>query len=460
MSAILPQAPKKHLLPLPIAATSHHQDPLVYIDRQAKHIERNLQVLIDAQSEGLLAGLTGPQREGSLSSGSYTPTSDPGSSQRPSTIPIRQPAPEKIGLSAARQGIFSSIYDLLKLREEERELLAYRVDERKDALGDIANFNTRRTGLENAISTIQCGQESQYTVDLREEGRRLEEDIHELETKLSQMRSRHQHVLRELSQMENSVESKLSSYQASLSLLESNIQKYLQNPPVKPQSTISGDATFYTLNPSRRTLGMAQEHWTKEQSGLQTRQREVDAEIEALEAGGGVWKQVVGEVSGFEKRLRTAMRRSMQTQSQLLRPDGPSGSKSEDDLVRTILEDLTHTTGRVEYQLELAESKDWKLLVCCISAELQALHEAQRLLLGVFNVPEADLWPSADNGSEARGHGHADGDTDSQADPLGVDNAEPPADLLRDTDEPSHGTVSRSEDEDDEPDPAWLLPES
>ncbi|PYH93535.1 hypothetical protein BO71DRAFT_399657 [Aspergillus ellipticus CBS 707.79] len=458
MSTLLPQARNKHLLPLPIAASSHHQDPLVYINRQATHIERNLQVLIDAQSEGLLTGLTGPQQDGSLSSGSYTPTSDPSSSQRPSTIPVRQPAPEKIGLSAARQGIFGSIYDLLKLREEERELLAFRIDERKDALGDIDNFSTRRAGLEKAISTIQGNREGQYTVELREESRRLEEDIHELENRLSQMRVRHQHVLRELSQTENSVESKLSSYKASLSLLESNIRKYLQSPPVKPQSTTPSDATFYALNPSRRTLGLAQEHWTKEQSVLMARQQQVNSEIEALEAGGGVWKQVVGEVSGFEKRLRTAMRRSIQTQSQLLRPDGPSGSKPEEDLVHTILEDLAHTTRRVEYQLEVAENNDWKLLVCCISAELQALREAQRMLMDVFNVSEADIWPSADKGSEVRSH--PDGETDSQADPLGVDNPEPPADLLRDTEEHSHDAVSQSADEDDEPDPAWLLPEA
>ncbi|PYI04060.1 hypothetical protein BO78DRAFT_179438 [Aspergillus sclerotiicarbonarius CBS 121057] len=458
MSTILPQDRSKYLPPLPIGTSSHHQDPFVYIDRQAKHIQRNLQILIDAQSEGLLAGLAGPQRDGTLSSGSYTPTSETSNSQRPSTIPVRQPAQEKIGLSAARQGIFRSIYDLLKLREEEREILTFRIDERKDALGDVDKFNTHRAGLENAISTIQDNREGQHTIALREESRKLEGDIHEMETRLSQMRARHQHVLRELSQMENSIESKLSSYKASMSLLESNIRKYLQNPPVKPQSTSPNDATFYSLKPNRRTLEMAQEHWQKEQTSLRERQHEVSAEIEALEAGGGVWKQVVGGVSGFEKRLKSAMRLSIQTQSQLLKHDGPSGSKSEEDLARAMLEDLTHTTERVEYHLEVAENKDWKLLVCCISAELQALREARRLLLDVFNVAEADIWAPVDKEADIRSHPH--GDNDSEADPLGVDNPEPPADLLRDTGEHPHGAVTHSEDEDDEPDPAWLLPES
>ncbi|GKZ64645.1 hypothetical protein AnigIFM50267_005715 [Aspergillus niger] len=458
MSSILPQAGDKHLPALPIGTSSLHQDPIVYIDRQARQIQRNLQILIDAQSEGLLATLNGSPQNGAISDGTYTPTSDTSSSQRPPTIPIRQPAPEKIGLSAARKGIFRSIYDLLRLREEEREILTFRIDERTQALADINGFNIHRAGLEDAISTIQDNRESQHTVALRQESRKLEEDIHEMETRLSQMKARHQHILRELSQMENSIESKLSSYRASISLLDSNVRKYLQNPPVKPQDSSSKDATFYSLNPNRRTLEMAEEHWQKEQSDLRERQREVDAEIEALEAGGGVWKQVIGEVSGFEKRLKSAMRLSIQSQSQLLNHDGPSGSKSEEDLARTVLEDLTHTTERVENHLEVAESKDWKLLVCCISAELQALREARQLLLNIFNVAETDISPSADKRTSNGIHTHED--HDAHGDPLGVDNPEPPAEFLEDTEEHPHGAVSRSDDEDDEPDPAWLLPES
>ncbi|OJK03905.1 hypothetical protein ASPACDRAFT_112043 [Aspergillus aculeatus ATCC 16872] len=435
-------------------ASTYQQDTLVYIDRQAKQIELNLQSFIDAQSEGLLAGLVGPQSNATPStSGSHTPTSALGSVQGPSTVPVRQPPPEKIGLRAAREGIFKSIYDLLKLREEEHELLISQVDERHDALQDIDEFNTKRAGLKAAISTIQDDKEGQRTKDLRDESRKLEEDIHEMETRLSQMKARHQDVIRELSQMENSVDSKLSSYKASLTLLESDVQRYLQNPPVRPLSAKSSDATFYTLNPKRRTLDHAHEHWTKEQADLRSREKEVKAEIEALEAGGGVWKQVVGEVTGYEKRLKAIMRRFIQNQSQLLDPEGTSQTPSEEDIAWTVLEDLRHTSERVEDHLELAESKNWKLLVCCISAELQALQEARQLLLNLFNVSDADVRSPVD--------GPSDGEHDAHADPLGVDNPEPPADLLRDTEEHSLGVVSRSTGgEDDEPDPAWLLPES
>ncbi|OJJ89252.1 uncharacterized protein ASPGLDRAFT_78462 [Aspergillus glaucus CBS 516.65] len=428
----------KHLKPLPIRASSHHQDPLLYIDRQTKHIERNLQVLIDAQSEGLLAGLSGQQQNDT-----------PSLSDSKVTVPVRQPAPKKIGLRVAREGIFKSIYDLLKLREEERELLGFRDGERKDALVEIDEFSSKRFGLEEAISSIRSNRDSQRSTDLKDEARTLESEIRELETRLYEMKAKHRHVIQEISEIENSVDSKLSSYNASLSLVETNIRKYLQNPPLQPLSPTADEPTFYSLHPKRRTLDMVREHWKAEQERLHKRQSEVDAEIQALEAGGGVWKQVVTEVTGFEKRLRSEMRRSIQTQSQVLEADGPSGSKTEDSRVQTIIDDLQATTQRVEGQLEIAEDRDWKLLMCCIGAEVEALREAREMLLEVFNVQESP----ENKESDPDNHDHHD---DAPTDPLGVDNPEPPEDLLRDTGDHRHDTT----DEDDEPDPAWLLPES
>lgn len=435
----------KHLRPLPIRASAHHQDPLLYIDRQTKHIQQNLQVLIDAQSEGLLAGLSGPQQNDTLSNESHTPSL----SGSKVTVPVRQPAPKKIGLRAAREGIFKSIYDLLKLREEERELLGFRDGERKDALIEVDEFSTKKSGLEEAISSIRNDRDSQRSTQLKDEAHTLVSEIRELETRLYEMKARHRHVMQEISEIENSVESKLSSYNASLSLVESNIRKYLQNPPLHPLSPTTDEPTFYSLHPKRRTLDMAREHWKAEQDRIHRRQSEVDAEIQALEAGGGVWKQVVTEVTGFEKRLRAEMRRSIQTQSQVLEADGSSRAQTEDDPAKVILEDLQVTTKRVEGQLEIAEDRGWKLLMCCIGAELEALREAREMLLDVFNVQELPEDKEPDHDS----HDHQDR---LPTDPLGVDDPETPEDLLRDTGDHRHDTT----DDDDEPDPAWLLPES
>ncbi|KAL2827428.1 autophagy-related protein Atg28 [Aspergillus cavernicola] len=445
------------LMPLPLRASNQHQDPLLHVERQAKHLQRNLQRLIDAQSEGLLAGLSRQQPEGSVSSESHVSFSKHASSVGASTVPIRQPPTKKIGLRAAREGIFTSMYDLLKLREEEQDILALRLEERDLGLNEVEIFNTKRAGLEKSISTINDDRETRRSRDLQEESSRLEAEIHNLENKLSQMRARHQNVAQELSQIENSVESKLSSYKASLSLLESDIRRFLANPPVKPSGRTTGRGNFYSLKISRRTLEMAQEHWESEGTELQQRQEEVAAEIEALEEGGGVWKQVIGDVSAFEKRLRETMRQAIQTQSQLLQADEPSSSRGESDIARAVLEDLARTTELVEQHLDYAEERNWRLLVCCISAELQALREAREMFLGVFNVTREETPPP---GELAPDDSHRDTDNDLQTDPLGVDESEPPADLLRDIESPLHAAVSKLDDEDDEPDPAWLLSES
>ncbi|KAH1987972.1 hypothetical protein KXW88_000158 [Aspergillus fumigatus] len=457
MSAIFPKNAKQNLLSLPLRTPTSQQDPLLYIDRQTKYIQRSLQVFIDAQSDGLLAGLAGNPHTDSTSNQSSTPT-ELSRSKSPSTIPVRQPVARKIGLREAREGIFKSIYDLLKLKEKEREILSFRLDERSDALEQIARFRTKRAGLKDAISTIHDNEESYRSKELLEESHQLEAEIQELETRLLEMKARHRSVIRELAQMEDAMESKLSSYKASLSLVESDIEKFLKDPPVKPDSVTSSHSTFYSLNPKRRTLEMAHEHWTTEQDDLRKKQKEVDAEIQALEEGGGVWKQVVGEVSGFENRLRSAMRRSIQAQSQLLETEGHSKTNTENDQVQSIVEDLEHTTNRVEQHLNLAEKKDWKLLICCIGAELEALREAREMLLDAFKASTEDKSPAP--GRETTNARPPDGKSDSLTDPLGVDNPEPPADLLRDEEQRSPGPNFRSDNEDDEPDPAWLLPEA
>ncbi|KAF4226362.1 hypothetical protein CNMCM6457_007574 [Aspergillus fumigatiaffinis] len=457
MSAIFPKNAKQNLLSLPLRMPTSQQDPLLYIDRQTKYIQRSLQVLIDAQSDGLLAGLAGTPHTDSISNQSFTPT-EFSRSKSPSTIPVRQPVARKIGLRDAREGIFKSIYDLLKLKEEEREILSFRLDERADALEQIDRFSTKRTGLKDAISTIHDNEESYRSKELLEESHQLETEIQELETRLLEMKARHRLVIRELAQMEDAMESKLSSYKASLSLVESDIEKFLKDPPVKPDPVTSSHSTFYSLNPKRRTLEMAHEHWTTEQDDLRKRQQEVDAEIQALEEGGGVWKQVVGEVTDFEKRLRSAMRRSIQTQPQLLDTEGHSKANTENDQVQFIIEDLEHTTSRVEQHLNLAEKKDWKLLTCCIGAELEALREAREMLLDAFDASTEDKSPASER--ETTNARLPDDRNDALTDPLGVDNPEPPADLLRDAEHRSPEPNFRSDNEDDEPDPAWLLPEA
>lgn len=448
----------KGLSPVPATASIYHHDPLLYVERQSKHIQQNLQTLVDAQSEGLLSGLA-QQQPDDATDGSFTPTSSrAGRSRSPATIPARQPVPKKIGLKAARQGIFQSIFDLLKLREEEREILLSQTDERDNALHEIQGFTSRRSGLEESISNIHNNRENQRAKHLQEEARTLETDIHELETRLYEMKARHRHIVGQISHIENSVEAKLSSYTESLSLLQKNIHTYLRDPPVQPlPQRNNSQSTFYTLNPKRRTLEMAKEHWRSEQEDIRERQGVVDAEIIALEEGGGVWKQAVAEISNFEKHLRTSMRRYIQLETQGPDLNDEDSTKSKGEVAAGVANDLDKVTRSLEAHLELSESKDWKLLICCLSAELEALRSARGLLLPAFGISNSDdkdknvPSPSPEVQSTSKAL-----DPQGEASDYENDNPEPPADLLHDANTSHADTASRSED--DEPDPSWLLP--
>jgi SMC interacting uncharacterized protein involved in chromosome segregation len=340
----------------------------------------------------------------------------------------------------------------LKLREEEREIITSQSDERSNGLQDIENFLSRRNGLEEAITTIHGDDESRHSKQLEEEARNLETDIHELETRLYEMRAKHRHLVNEISHIKNSVDAKLSSYTESLSLLDSDIRKYLRDPPIQPLSRRPGESTFHALNPKRRTLDMAREHWNTEQVSLRSRQQKVDAEIQALEEGGGVWKQAVYDVTSFEKRLRANMRLYVEITAPT-ETEASSPTDYKDGLVKSILDDLDKTTHRIESHLEVAEDKDWKLLVCCISAELEALREARGMLLSAFGLSmhENDVPLNSPGGIEDQGLDQGQ----EQLNPHENDDPEPPADLLKDADSHHSDTGSRS-GEDDEPDPSWL----
>ncbi|KAL1989229.1 hypothetical protein VTN96DRAFT_3776 [Rasamsonia emersonii] len=446
--------PDRRNAPVPLEASMQHNDPFLYVERQARHLQQNIQSLLDAQSEGLLAGLSGPRNDEAFSNGSSTPTVSGVSSPKGApTIPVRQPPKKKIGLRAARKGILRSMHELLSVKEEEKRIIAARIQERRDAIREVDTFITKQQGLQKTISDIQNGRDGQRTGELKKEARNLEREIEELEHKLSEMRARYRHVVQEISYTENSVEAKLSSYKNSLSLLESEVRQYLQNPPLEPLPSTPAESSFYSLNPKRRTLEMAREHWRTEQAELRKRQRGVDAEIRALEEGGPVWQSVIAEVSNFEKRLKEEMQRSIGPGSAEARGGNVEEAR---DRAKKIIEDMDETANRLEEKLDLAEEKNWRLLVCCIGAELEAFKEARAMLLDTFHLSEEENKQTTEvdkNNVKGREGGEAAAD-----DSVSEDHAdEPPADLLRDiSPSPRHGAM-RSEDEDDGPDPAWLL---
>lgn len=468
------------------ADSEQHEDPLIYIERQSRYLQRQIQSLLDAQSDGLLASMRSPGQANNdvISNGSYTPpTSTTESRERTvRTIPVRQPPMKKIGLRAARKGILRSMSDLLALREEEKRVLRRQIKQRQDAVREIDTFASKKAGLEQTLAELENDREGNRARKLKGEAQSLEQEIEELELKLADMKARHRHIIQEVSRIENAVDAKLSSYKESLSILDTEVRRFLTIPPVQPLQDKSRKSSFYSLNPKRRTLELAREHWQTEQSELAKRQESVDMEIAALDDGGPVWQSVVKEISGFERRLRDGMQQSLMLSKSSMLPSYSEGG-SQQEQGRQIIEDLEATTRLIEEKLKLAEEKDWKLLVCSIGTELAALREAQVMLKQMFGYsgqedPEHDLAGAAETTTARNSTSNLRG-ADQQGDSHGADSDpttttvisppmisvsedehadEPPADLLKDvTSEELKPTSFRSEDEDDEPDPAWLL---
>ncbi|OKL56449.1 hypothetical protein UA08_08225 [Talaromyces atroroseus] len=407
--------------------------------------------------------------------GSNTPTSAIGSPDRGvRTIPIRQPPRKKTGLRAARKGILRSMSDLLTLREEEKRLVQHRIQQRQDTITEIDTFANKKERLEKTISDMENDREGERARKLKGEAKSLEHEINELELKLADMKARHRHIIQEVSRIENSVDAKLSSYKESLSILDTEVRRYLGNPPLQPLRPDVDRSSFYSLHPKRRTLEMARDHWRTEQTELKERLHNVDLEIAALDDGGPLWQSVIRQISAFERRLKDEMQQSIILSKSMLPGLGNPADQQEQG--RRILADLEITTRQIEEKLEMAEEKDWRLLVCSIGAELQALREAQSLLKQAFdykqpeeqedeNEPVIGAADNDDNDQQRTVKETKDRNSNNHPPPTitipSEDDEhadEPPADLLKDlTSEDVKAMAFRSEDEDDEPDPAWLL---
>ena len=437
----------------PTTMPSPQSDALLSLSRQEAHLQSTLQSLLDAQSEGLLAGLArdGASRDdvaSSTTSGSRTPTTmiaEPTAHlQSQSVMPVRQSVKKKVGLRGARRGIARAITNLANLKGEEGRVLEDEVAQREEILSTVASFERKSSGLKEQIRGIEGEETSRRVESLKREEKALGDDIHQLETKLFEMKARHRHLLREIDGLSNSVQSKLSSYDSALVLAEKDIKRFLARPPIETSTAASG---VWSLPKERRTLEMAKEQFSEEQQTLKSQLEGVQAEAIALEEGGMVWEQVVQEIDTVEKALREEMQRM---QAPLL--EGGQEETAETGM-KKVLQTMQKARGRVESKLDHAETNGWKLLVCCIGAELEALIEGQAVLEGALEAARGDGRPRTQRNGKLPSH--SSGAVDA---PLSlVDDGSPPASSSQDATSPAQRFLDRSEDEDDGPSPELLI---
>jgi hypothetical protein len=396
------------LQPTPLSASIiHHTDPLLPVDRAARALQKTIQSLLDAQSDGLAAGLGAGSRDDISSVGSLTPTpsiaTPPRSTVGPRTTPVRQPTPKKISLRGARKGLTRSMQDFTQLKEEELRILDSQFQGRQSALDKVKAFEGKRSALQSQVDTIKQEGLSKGSAQLHKEAESLAVEIQELEDKLFELRARQRHILAQASQAENAVSSKLSAYTSSLELLDREIKQYLRQPPL--QATTSAEAgtgqSMYDLKPERRTLAMAKEQWSNEASFLSSKRSEALQEKAALQAGSAMWRETVSQITLFEKDLRAATQDLSHSQSQ-----SPLPPDSAEKNMHALLPALDSTITTLKLNLRHAESHQWNLLICCLGPELEAFIQARSLLRQTLGLPPLIESPEPEVDAESDGPPH------------------------------------------------------
>jgi len=178
-------------------------------------------------------------------------------------------------------------------------------------------------------------------------------EMQELRIRLSKLEDHHAALKYKLEELESTVSSKTSSYQSSLVTVKQRTSNFL--------------ATHRFPSPST-----AIESWTLEREALLAKRDQANVEGEALLEGMVLWDETLSLVYSFEDRLGLLI----------------SGRRGG-DISRDIMQGLEGVVEVLEQKLNSAEDRGWKLLVCCIGAELEAFKEAKEVMKKSLGVTSA-----------------------------------------------------------------------
>jgi predicted nuclease with TOPRIM domain len=305
-----------------------------------------------------------------VSNGSTTPTVSSVRSADRNSDDQHKPSRKKVSLSTARRGISRRIQQLANVKAEELNVLDEGLRDLQYNVRKTETWTQKRARLEKMIRSIESEDAGAKNQALQTEASKLEQEIRQKEEELWALKRRQRRVLDELADTENSKEAKLSSYKASLSMLDKEVSSFLARPPNADYTPLSA-SPFPALPPKRRTLEMAHEYWQDEYTRLAEKCEEVDVERAALEEGSQLWNDTVKKVADYEASLQRYMHRV--------------GKNGTADPTR-LLDQMDATITFLDEKLEYALSRSWNLLMCAIGAELEAFQQGRDLLHEALGV--------------------------------------------------------------------------
>ncbi|MCJ1400294.1 hypothetical protein MMC11_003498 [Xylographa trunciseda] len=540
-SVLLPPPKSITQLPDSITDTSADGATLRALSRQTAHLRRTLQSLLDAQSAGLLAGLGGPPQHNlspytpggsqkqlpatprryhdvdtpSSEEGSRTPTtrassvsrggssdsySNPASKThgsealhyRDAPAPTRRKASaqKRIGLHAAREGILRGLQDLAEVKAQEEVVLAAQVSGHRDTLAEMEAAEAKRRGIVGQIEAIERDErEGKGAVDrLEQEEKDTERLIMETEERLAELRLRLKRVKARREEGGNRLDARLSSWRSALEDLERGVgEQWLGGRGMRTRKAKG----VWALPRERRTLGLVRESVEEQRTEVEGSLIAAEREREACGRGAEVWAGVIATIEEVEARLKAELGVMNSAKK------GPKNGKGKTDTLgetagpggmEAMLQHMTRALSTLSTQLDLAESQGWKLLVCSIGAELEALREGREMLLSALSqsalLPDTSGLSSLDEmgGSQlgsgtlrvkeedtvARDQGSTLPSSASQSfyttketslgrSTSGIEDDTTNRSVMGDLAELRESGIERSEDEDDEPGPDFLI---
>jgi len=276
--------------------------------------------------------------------------------------------------------------ELASIRNKESSLISGELHNNEANSASIRSWQTQRERLEQEIDHLQQTPESMQVRKLEEDNAALDDQIEALEIQLAELQSRRRVGCLELEAGKNHVNATLSSYRASLNLVDRDVAAFLAGFG-KPQDMRGSQTTAarwmsQSGGPqSRMTLDDAAEQFNTQADLLKEANTAAKAEQAALIAGIDIWTEVLDSIRTFEKTLALHLRGRGEARQSSVRG---SASKGMTDV--EVLELMDQTMAELETRLAYVEEQGWNLLVCAIGAEVQAFSLGREMLAEMLEV--------------------------------------------------------------------------
>ena len=357
VSGILPESPRQY------PGNFTLDDESAALRRGQRALERQLQGLLDAQSAGLSANVL-------LQDGrSFV--------EKPPHHPVTP-------LHEARYGILSIIKDLSAIKEAELETCKSHAVQVRDLLAQTSHWQDNKRKLEDEIAAILSNESGSEIQSLQEEDVKIQEEINAMEQKLSELRVHQRTVRDRLAKGQNSRASELSSYQNSLSMVDSEIQQFIQRPLPVVLEHAPNASTLQSLPRRRRNLDMIVENLRSLQQTEFHAEKEAQKEYHALVEGSLVWEEALGAIDSFEDQLKYATgqltAKSRQMSAQRPSAASPQSLSSKQDTAE-LFDGMQATLRTLQNLLEYAEDQGWTLLIATVSNAVSLYPEFSGILV-------------------------------------------------------------------------------